>query len=96
MIKYFNFLGALVLVFVAVACGRAAPQLDAAYEQEILDWRAGRLERLLAPTGYLTQVGLYWLDEGEYSIGSGPGNRIRVQATAAADIVPSVWMSWFM
>lgn len=86
MIKYFNFLGALALVFGAVACGRAAPQLDPAYEREILDWRAGRLERLLAPTGFLTQIGLYWLEEGEYSIGSAPGNRIRVPVSAAANI----------
>jgi hypothetical protein len=43
----------------------------AAYEAEVLEWRAGRLERLLDPNGYLTQVGLRWLDEGTYSIGSG-------------------------
>jgi uncharacterized protein (DUF1684 family) len=86
MIKCLNLLGALALACCAAACGRAAPQLDAAYEQEILDWRAGRLERLLAPTGFLTQIGLYWLEEGEYSIGSAPGNRIRVPATAAANI----------
>jgi hypothetical protein len=86
MIKSLKHLGAVALVFSAAACGRAEPQLHAAYEEEILDWRAGRLERLLAPTGYLTQIGLHWLEEGEYSIGSAPGNDILVPATAAASI----------
>lgn len=86
MIKSLKYLGAFALAMNAAACGRAEPQLDPAYEQEILDWRAGRLERLLAPTGYLTQIGLHWLEEGEYTIGSAPDNRIRVPATAAASI----------
>ena len=58
----------------------------AAYEAEVLEWRAGRLARLLDPNGYLTQVGLQWLDEGTYSIGSDPGNDIVIPATAAARI----------
>ena len=58
----------------------------AAYEAEVLECRAGRLERLLDPNGYLTQVGLRWLDEGTYSIGSDPGNDIVIPATAAARI----------
>ena len=76
----------LLLTLVA-ACGRAEPGIDlAAYEQEVLEWRAGRLERLLAPTGYLTQVGLYWLEPGDYVIGSDPDSDIVVPATAAARI----------
>lgn len=86
MIRNFKYLGAVALVLSVVACGRAEPKLDAAYEQEILDWRAGRLERLLAPTGFLTQIGLHWLEEGEYSIGSAPGNDILVPSTAAVNI----------
>jgi hypothetical protein len=51
-----------------------------------MEWRGGRLERLLAPNGYLTQIGLYWLDERVYTIGSDPGSDIVVPATAAARI----------
>ena len=73
-----------VIALLAAACGRAAPQMDvAAYEQEVLDWRAGRLERLLKPTGYLTQIGLHWLEEGSYTIGSDPDSDILVPETAA-------------
>lgn len=82
--------GKTVLVIAAIvlaACGRAGADLDlAAYEKEIEEWRQGRLERLLAPTGYLNQIGLYWLEPGTYSIGSDPGSDIVVPATAAARI----------
>jgi uncharacterized protein (DUF1684 family) len=68
----------------AVACGRPEPAMDmAAYEQEILDWRADRLEQLVAPNGYLTQIGLHWLGEGRHTIGSAPENDIVVPAPAA-------------
>jgi len=74
------------LMFLA-ACGRAEPGIDtAAYEQEVLDWRTGRLERLLAPTGYLNQVGLHWLEPGVYVIGSDPDSDIVLPPTAAPRI----------
>lgn len=79
--------GLVIAAMVLAACGRAGAELDlAAYEQEIGDWRQGRLERLLAPTGYLNQIGLHWLEPGTYSIGSDAGNDIVVPATAAARI----------
>lgn len=71
-------------VIVVASCGDAAPPLDtAAYAQEILEWRAGRLERLKKPGGYLNQIGLYWLKAGTYSFGSGADNDIRLPDTAA-------------
>jgi uncharacterized protein (DUF1684 family) len=69
------------------SCGQAAPSLDAeAYEQQVLEWRAGRLERLLAPNGYLNQIGLFWLDTGTYTLGSGAENDIRLPASAATEV----------
>lgn len=77
----------VALALVAAACGRAEPEPDrAAYEAEIMDWRAGRLETLLAPTGFLTQIGLYWLGDGSYTIGSGEGADIVLPAKAAARV----------
>ena len=65
-------------------CKDAGAGLDVnAYEAEVQEWRAGRLERLLSPTGYLTQVGLFWLQDGSYAVGSGPDNAIRLPASAA-------------
>jgi uncharacterized protein (DUF1684 family) len=53
----------------------ATPSADA-YRAEIEKWRAGRLERLRAEGGWLTVVGLFWLDPGKNAIGSDPGNRV--------------------
>ena len=83
--KKYLFVPALFVL--AAACGRAEPETDpGAYEQQVLEWRAGRLERLLAPTGYLNQIGLYWLEPGAYVIGSDPASDIVVPATATSRI----------
>lgn len=82
-----NFLKILALGLIAAGCGRAESQFDrATYEQDVLDWRAGRLEKLLAPTGYLNQVALFWLEEGRYTFGSAPDNDVVFPANAPAHI----------
>jgi len=67
---------ALLSVALLISCGgQADTALDKeVYAAEIMDWRSGRLERLLAPTGYLNQTGLFWLDAGNYSFGSAATN----------------------
>ena len=75
---------ALGLLLMASACGPADAEFDvAAYQAELLDWRAERLARLRSPTGYLAQVGLYWIEEGRYSMGSAPDSDIVLPAKAA-------------
>lgn len=62
---------ALILVPVLAS---AAPD---AYRQEIEAWRAARLERLTAPFGWLSLVGLHWLPrQGRVTLGNGPGSDI--------------------
>lgn len=48
------------------------------HQQAIEEWRASRHERLMKPDGWLTLVGLEWLQEGENSIGSAADNDIRL------------------
>jgi uncharacterized protein (DUF1684 family) len=68
-----------ILLMIAAACGRVEPEFELAlHEQEVLDWREWRRERLLTPEGYLNQIGLYWLEQGSYSMGSGSENDIIV------------------
>ncbi|MEM6641238.1 MAG: DUF1684 domain-containing protein, partial [Pseudomonadota bacterium] len=78
----------VVALWVLVACSsQERPAFDAkAHEAEILQWRAGRLERLKAPTGFLNQVGLYWLKSGSHTFGSAPDNDI-VLPGDAADVI---------
>jgi uncharacterized protein len=47
-----------------------------AYQQEIESWHARRIQNLKAANGWLNLVGLYWLDEGKNSFGSGRQNKI--------------------
>jgi len=75
------------------SCGQSLPPLDAtAYQEEILEWRAGRLDRLKQPSGYLNQIGLHWLEAGRYSLGSAPGNEIRLP-DSAADVIGELTVS---
>lgn len=78
---------AFLAVLVLGACSRAEPALDPqVYEQQVMEWRAGRLSRLVAPNGYLNQVGLFWLDDGTYTIGASPESEIRLPEKAAQEI----------
>ena len=51
-------------------------QTNAAYQKEIEDWHANRIKELKADDGWLNLVGLYWLDDGQNSFGSGSQNKI--------------------
>jgi uncharacterized protein (DUF1684 family) len=46
--------------------------------REVEAWAAHRLERLTADDGWLTVVGLEWLEPEDNTIGSGPANRVRL------------------
>ena len=47
-----------------------------AYTQQIQTWRAQRVERLKAPDGWLSLIGLHWLKGGNNTIGSAKGNDV--------------------
>lgn len=71
------FAAALLL---ASAASRAS---DDAYVRGIERQRAERVERLAAPQGWLSLVGLHWIEPGTHSIGRAPDNAI-VLATGPA------------
>lgn len=52
----------------------------------LLAWRAHREQRLSAPDGWLTLVGLEWLKPGPNTVGSAPDNRVRLSAVAPAHL----------
>ena len=77
-------LGVTSLIVLFACGGQAEPAADAAvYRQEILDWRQERLAALKAPTGYLNQTGLFWLEPGSHTFGTGAGNDIRFPGDGA-------------
>jgi len=53
------------------------------YESQIEAWRAQRVERLKAPNGWLSLIGLEWLKEGKNTVGSDKKNDIVLTAGPA-------------
>jgi uncharacterized protein (DUF1684 family) len=87
MKKLMRIFQASLLLLLATACGPAEPAVgQQAYEAEILQWREDRIASLTAPAGYLNQVGLFWIEDGNWSIGSSPESDILLPASAAARI----------
>ena len=53
------------------------------YTQQIETWRAQRVERLKAPNGWLSLIGLHWLKDGKNTVGSAKDNDIVLNAGPA-------------
>jgi len=62
----------------AAAAAKAAREAKLAYEREVRDWRHERQERLLRPDGFLSLVGLHWLNPGATYVGSAQDNGTRL------------------
>jgi hypothetical protein len=77
------------LLAAALMTGSATPPPadSSAHRREIEQWRARRLERLESPEGWLTLVGLSWLEPGKNAVGSDAGNRVVLPAGKAAPFV---------
>jgi uncharacterized protein (DUF1684 family) len=77
-----------VLLAAGVVMGAAAVALatSAEYTHEIEQWRAQREEKLRAPDGWLTVVGLTWLHEGTSTVGSAKGSDVVLPAPAPATV----------
>jgi uncharacterized protein (DUF1684 family) len=51
------------------------------HRESVLAWRAARDARLRDPDGWLTLVGLHWLEPGENTFGSAPDNDLVLRGT---------------
>lgn len=78
MIRTSLFVAAAIL---GVATVQAA-DIDS-YKHSIEQWRAGRVERLTAPDGWLSLIGLEWLQPGANRVGSAADNDIVLSAGPA-------------
>ena len=59
---------------------------SADYETELRRWRQERDDDLTAEDGWLTVVGLDWLNEGENRLGSAPGSDVTLPDSAPAQV----------
>jgi len=68
--KKFILLFWVLVTFVSGSC-RQSPTVDVeSHKREIQEWQKSRLAKLTKDDGWLTLVGLFWLKEGENSVGS--------------------------
>lgn len=73
----------LLILVLAVAAGSLAAESSigtgtASHEQQVFDWRAKRDAGLRREHGWLSLVGLEWLQQGSNSLGSGAGNAAHI------------------
>lgn len=61
-------------------------ETETQWKQNLLSWRADRAKGLQAPDGWLTLIGLEWLQPGDNSFGSAADNQIRIQGNAPAHL----------
>ncbi len=63
---------------------------NSGHQQAVEAWRTARYERLIKTDGWLTLVGLEWLNEGESRVGSAADNDIQLSGG------PAYWGSVFL
>jgi len=84
-----------MIVFLA-ACQKStkpATTFDAsAHKSEIQKWQNNRLTSLTKDDGWLTLVGLFWLNEGENKFGSDATNPIVLPKDKAPRLAGSLWL----
>jgi uncharacterized protein len=73
------------LAFIAAGLLFAA-DATSQWKTDLLAWRTHREQRLSAPDGWLTLVGLEWLKPGANTVGSAANNRIKLAAPAPAHL----------
>jgi uncharacterized protein (DUF1684 family) len=63
-----------------LASAAIAASIDTHWKTDLLQWRAQRAEKLIAPDGWFSLVGLEWLQQGSNSFGSAADNHVRLKA----------------
>lgn len=54
------------------------------YESDIRKWHSEREERLRAPYGWLSIIGLHWVGDGKYSVGGAKENEVYLPGATCA------------
>src|SRR5271154_6892536 len=76
--------------FVALMAMATSANIPNDYRAEIAAWQQHRDKGLRSPDGWLTLVGLFWLKQGDNTIGSGEGNDFVLPAGSAPAAVAKI------
>jgi len=71
------------LISIAGLAASAFAAADESFQRTERAWRDGRVKRLTSPNGWLTLVGLHWLEPGENVFGSDPDCAVPLPAGKA-------------
>ncbi|MGH8137735.1 MAG: DUF1684 domain-containing protein [Steroidobacteraceae bacterium] len=82
----------LVGATLAAWCTLAAAADIGAERSSVEQWRAARVAELTSDQGWLTLVGLFWLEPGENTFGRAPSNRIALDHPALAPVAGSFFL----
>lgn len=72
-------------VFISFCGSGPRPLAPADYVTDINTWRKQRLRSLKAPDGWLSLIGLFWLTEGDHTMGAAPDNDLVVESPGIPD-----------
>jgi uncharacterized protein (DUF1684 family) len=86
IISEFALILLLACLLYIVGCDTAKKENTEAYIAEIEHWQQLRIDSLKGVTGYLNLAGLFWLEEGENTIGSDSTNRFIFPTKAAGKL----------
>ncbi len=84
MTRFAALVGAVLTSGSALAAAAGGAPDPAAETRAVEQWRAARVAELTSDTGWLTLVGLFWLDTGDNSFGRAPSNRLVLNHPALA------------
>lgn len=80
MMRYWRILGGMLLGVAGLKSPAGEVEARSAYTAELTAWREAREARLTAPSGWLSLIGLHFLNEGENTVGAGASNDIVLAA----------------
>lgn len=69
---------------------RPNPMAEPSHVEEVERWRTARLNRLTGPEGWLTVVGLHWLEPGGNPVGADDSNVVALPSGRAPDRVGAI------
>jgi uncharacterized protein (DUF1684 family) len=88
MTRFLALVGAALVAWspwaAAMDAAKSGPADGAAEQSLVEQWRTARVADLTGEHGWLTLVGLFWLDTGDNSFGRSPANRLVLEHPALA------------
>jgi uncharacterized protein len=86
------FILTLLATTVALAGIKPATPNQSSYDEEIGKWRKARAEEVTGEGGWLSLVGLFWLDAGRNRFGSDPSNEIVLPKNKSPKLAGTLWL----